>query len=645
MRLHRPLCRSLGAVLAGGLALAVSAAPAWATAEASIDQVLVDDTGTVQMLFGVSGLPAGVEPELGSVAVELDGEPVGGVSAEPAADNIERTTMLALDTSASMSRGDRFAAAKEAAGGFLEAAPDDVEVGLVTFDSDVEVVAEPTTDHDSIAETLDSLELDQTRGTRLYDGIAEAAWAAGTEGARSVLVLSDGADFSTSGIDTAIDAAESSGVKVDAVALQQSAANQAKLRRITDMSGGSLIPADDPEALKALFAAEAESLSQQMLVRFEKPEGIGNEASLEASVVAGGDTYTDTAFVSLASTEFAAASKGVTAPAPLVGERGLWLGAFALAAGLAGLLAVVLVGRDSGTARATQRQLALYTIAGPAGAARPVGGDNGSTTTGVRGSAVALAQSVVAKADVETTLSQRLTAAGLSLTAAEWLLLHAGIAILSGIVGLVLGGAPGVVLFLAAGGIIPWLFISYRRGRRLAAFHAQLPETLQLIAGALSAGLSLPQAVDTAVREGADPMAGELRRALVEQRLGVSIEDALDGVAQRMTSEDFGWVVMAIRIQREVGGNLAELLTTVAATIREREYLRRQVKVLTAEGRFSAWILGLLPIAMVVYLMFARPDYLRPMYTEPVGMLMSVAGVVLLGIGVWSMAKLVRVET
>ncbi len=112
--------------------------------------------------------------------------------------------------------------------------------------------------------------------------------------------------------------------------------------------------------------------------------------------------------------------------------------------------------------------------------------------------------------------------------------------------------------------------------------------------------------MDTVVREGQQPITGEFNRALVEARLGVPIEDALDGIAERMKSKDFGWVVMAIRIQREVGGNLAELLTTVAATLRERERLRRQVSVLSAEGRLSAWILGLLPVVFALYLV-ARP--------------------------------------
>ena len=108
------------------------------------------------------------------------------------------------------------------------------------------------------------------------------------------------------------------------------------------------------------------------------------------------------------------------------------------------------------------------------------------------------------------------------------------------------------------------------------------------MSGSLAAGLSLAQSIDTIVREGTEPIASEFRRVLVETRLGVTLEDALEGVAERFESKDFEWVVMAIRIQRQVGGNLAELLDTVAATMREREYVRRQVAALAAEGKLSA---------------------------------------------------------
>jgi tight adherence protein B len=167
---------------------------------------------------------------------------------------------------------------------------------------------------------------------------------------------------------------------------------------------------------------------------------------------------------------------------------------------------------------------------------------------------------------------------------------------------------------------------------------------LQLIAGSLSAGYSMPQAIDTVVREGSQPISGEFNRALVEARLGVPMEDAMEGIADRMKSKDFAWVVMAIRIQREVGGNLAELLTTVSGTLRERETLRRQVKVLSAEGRLSAWILGLLPPVFALYLALAQPSYLKPLVTEALGWLLLAVGLVLLAVGALWMRKAVKVE-
>ena len=128
-----------------------------------------------------------------------------------------------------------------------------------------------------------------------------------------------------------------------------------------------------------------------------------------------------------------------------------------------------------------------------------------------------------------------------------------------------------------------------------------------MLAGSLQAGYSLPQALDTVVREGQPPMSVEFNRALVESRLGMPVEDALEGIGRRLSSQDFSWVVMAVRIQRDVGGNLAELLMTVADTLRERERLRRQVKVLSAEGRLSGWILGGLPIVFFAYLALTEP--------------------------------------
>ena len=118
----------------------------------------------------------------------------------------------------------------------------------------------------------------------------------------------------------------------------------------------------------------------------------------------------------------------------------------------------------------------------------------------------------------------------------------------------------------------------------------------------------------------------------------------MECVAERMQSRDFGWVVMAIRIQRDVGGNLAELLLTVAATLREREFLRRHVRALSAEGRLSCYILGGLPPGFMVYLALTKPDYVGVMYTTPLGWILVIIMAVLLFVGIFWMSKLAKVD-
>jgi tight adherence protein B len=245
---------------------------------------------------------------------------------------------------------------------------------------------------------------------------------------------------------------------------------------------------------------------------------------------------------------------------------------------------------------------------------------------------------------LEERIALRLEGAGSDLRPAEWLLVHAGVAVVSTLLGLLLGGLLLGTIGLVAGVVGPWAHLGFRRSRRRKAFNAMLPDALQLMAGALEAGLSLPQATDTIVREGMEPISSEFKRALVETRLGVDLEDALDGVAERLESEDLGWVVMAIRIQRPIGGNLAELLGTVAATMREREYMRRQVAALAAEGKLSAWVLGGLPPAFLLYLLVANRDYVLPLFTTAIGLMMLGGAGALLTVGAFWMSKLVKVE-
>jgi tight adherence protein B len=631
--------RLLCATFAGAFALA-PVASAHATGAGSIDHL--DASGrTVKMLFSVPSETAA--PDLDSVVVKVGGTTVDATATPVKAGEIKRTTVLALDVSDSM-KGERFEAAKQAALTYLDNAPADVAVGLVTFAGEVTVIDSPTTDHASLEQAIGDLAL--SRGTALYDGVLEALVQAGPEGQRDVIVLSDGADTTSTQLDDVVAGAKESDVGVNVVALEQSRDNQAKLRQITDASEGTVLPADDPAALAAVFRQEADALAQQILIEFEAPRS--GEATVTASLETDGETYTDSAFATLTAPESSPVANGKPLPVepsgPAVDTRFLYGGLSALGLGIALILGLLLIGKPKrGQGTLIERQLSFY----GAGAPQPHASVHMTASrpqVNVRDSAVAAAGKLAEKAGFEERLTQRLSAAGVALTTAEWLLLHAGVAIVSALVGMLLGGLVAMVLFLALGAAGPWLFLALKAGRRLKAFGSQLPDTLQLMSGGLSAGLSLPQAVDTVVREGSEPMAGELRRSLVEQRLGVDIEDALDGVAERMQSKDFTWVVMAIRVQREVGGNLAELLNTVAGTMREREYLRRQVKTLSAEGRLSAWILGGLPVGFALYLSVSQPEYLEKLYTTPFGLMLAGVGVVLLTLGAFVMKSLVKVE-
>jgi tight adherence protein B len=627
------------------------AAPAQA-AETTIEHSEKDGE-LLQVVVSVADARDDVSDQVGTVTATFGGEPVTA-TAQPLSDSgetVQRTAVLAMDVSNSMA-GDRFEAAKAAANVFLDTVPSDISVGLVTFAADVTVEQEPTQDREVLRAAIDELEL--SRRTRLYDGVAAAVQSAGSDGVRSVLVLSDGADFgSTTSLAKVGRAVEASEVKVNVVALAQKSAARAKLQTIADAGHGTVLAADDPEALAAVFADEAEALAQQVLVSVAPPaELAGDEGTLALTMQVDGEPVTDEAFVVLPAVEQQTVGGGEVTAAATPAESGLEIPRELMfgglgAATLAVLFIVVLAAGGAGEHKkqdAVDRSIEAYTRQG----ARKIAAANRENQPqGMTASAVAVAENVLdSQKGLEAALGGRLEAAGLALKPAEWLLLHLGVAIGLGIFGLLLGGGSVVFMLvgIVLGLLLPWFFLSFKRRSRIKAFNAQLADTLQLMAGSLSAGLSLAQSVDTVVREGTDPMAGEFRRAIIEARLGVEIEDALNGIADRMNSVDFEWVVMAIRIQRSVGGNLSELLNKVADTIREREYLERQVKALSAEGRLSVWILGGLPPGFMAYLGMANPSYLEPLFRSPLGWAMLILMSIMLTAGIFWMKKVVKVE-
>ncbi|SDB87029.1 tight adherence protein B [Raineyella antarctica] len=184
--------------------------------------------------------------------------------------------------------------------------------------------------------------------------------------------------------------------------------------------------------------------------------------------------------------------------------------------------------------------------------------------------------------------------------------------------------------------VVARLVVSVRTSRRRQAFSDQLSEILQTMAANLRAGTSLPQAMQVLASEAEEPARSEFVRVGNELRVGRPMNNALEAMADRMKSTDFGWVAQAIAINREVGGNLADVLDGVAFTLRERAALRRQVDALSAEGRMSGWVLMALPFGLLLVISTMNPHYFDPMLQNPIGWLMIGLGVILLILGaIW----------
>jgi tight adherence protein B len=325
-----------------------------------------------------------------------------------------------------------------------------------------------------------------------------------------------------------------------------------------------------------------------------------------------------------------------------------------LALGLAGVcaalslvvVAVVAVPELVHGRRRVQKLVARYATAGPATSSPASKNGRQRADGALKERALRLADRVAARRGIGERLALRLDRAAVPWQPNEWILLCVGVGVGAALVSSLLLGSllPGPPLGLAAGWLGPRLFLSVRAGRRSAAFGAELPDALQLVASGLSSGYSLLQALDSVVRLGQGPVAVEVGRALAQSRLGTPIEDALEQAADRVGSVDFRWVVMAMRVQREIGGNLADVLLQVAGTIRERAWLRRHVKALSAEGRLSGLILAALPVVIGGYLFLVRPEYVGRLVTEPLGLVMLAVSAVMLGIGMVWMNKIAKVE-
>ncbi len=240
----------------------------------------------------------------------------------------------------------------------------------------------------------------------------------------------------------------------------------------------------------------------------------------------------------------------------------------------------------------------------------------------------------------------QLARADLKLTVTEFMAMHVIAAVVAGVLGTmffqtpIIGGVAGIAGFFA-----PRFYVSRKQSKRLQAFEGQLPDTLSLWVNALRSGYSVLQAMEAISKEAPEPTATEFRRVVQEAQLGIPMQDALEHLHTRMPSEDLDLVNTAVNIQREVGGNLAEILEVIGHTIRERIRLKGEIRVLTSQGRITGWVISLMPILLTVFLYFVSPSYMGGMVENRMcGWPMLGCGLGLIGTGTAVIQKIVDIE-
>jgi tight adherence protein B len=257
-----------------------------------------------------------------------------------------------------------------------------------------------------------------------------------------------------------------------------------------------------------------------------------------------------------------------------------------------------------------------------------------------RSAALAQLNKVVEKRDFGANLLRDLGAADLKLKPSEFIALWVGaivgIPVVLFLIGFVIPSLQHPIILLGGlllGFIAPRFWLNWRKNGRLKAFNKQLPDTVTLIANALRAGSSFLQAIELVVRESRPPISIEFSRVIREVNLGLPFEQALENMVRRVRSDDLELMATAISIQHQVGGNLAEILDSIAYTIRERVRIKGEIRTLTAQQRMSGYVVGFLPIGLAGFLFIAAPGFMEPMFANPPEVLGLPAGVVILIFG------------
>jgi tight adherence protein B len=586
----------------------------------------------------------------GAVTVLENGQQVTGVSVTAVGATVRQKfgVVLVLDASTSM-EGRPERAALAAARAFAATRKPEEELGLVTYNVAPKLVLPLSTDDTTIDDALSKQPV-FIGGTHIFDAVVRSlnVLKSAHVKAGTIVLLSDGQEARAHHNDTgrheseatAAAAARSAHVRVFTVGLRSRLAHLSVLRLLARDTGGRYVEARSIDALKSIYNQLGSQLANEYLIRYGSSADPGRRVGVAVKVkgIAG------VATTAYETPKLALPKASPHAPyQPSLSHR-IWTSALTMV--FVGLIAAALVGGGavaivSGPYQGTVRQRMAEFVSVPSA----IRDSSRRPTAQVTEKMLQGTHNLLRNATWWQRFRWELEVASISMPAEQIVVLSlVGSVFALAVIKFVTGS---ILLSLAVGIVIPFVVRSYIKrelSKRREKFAEQLPDNLQVLASALRAGHSFIGALAVVVDDAPEPARSEFQRVIADEQLGVPVDQALHVVVERMDNRDLEQVALVAALQHETGGNTAEVLDRVTATIRERFELRRTVRTLTAQGRMSRWILTLLPIFLFLVVNVINPGYMHILYSSGAGKVILVFAVISVTAGSFVIKRIVNIK-
>jgi tight adherence protein B len=578
-----------------------------------------------QMMRLTASSPLGVG--VTQMTVTENGLPVTGltVTTEGAASGGRPGTMLLIDRSDSM-HGASLQSAINAARAFVAAHSSSEPVGIMYFAPTATVAAAPTTDTAALDRALATVP-PTLPGTHIMDAastaLAQLRAAGATEG--TLVILSDGQDTGSTTTEARLaNQAAAQHVGIYTVGMQDQSFVGTTLQSLAAESGGSYLTTT-PAGVVSLYQQLGVQLSNQYVLRYRSPVPKGNLVNVNVNVPGYPPA---TASYSTVGTAYA------TVPHGFLQSTSAVLLLSVMIAAIVGVAAWALTRkRVEVSARVGEYML-------PAGAVTGRERERSLIELALGDSQARAMQ----RSPRWRALGTELDVAGIPIAPLQYVILSViAIPIVGGLAYLILGKPIAAAFGLLSPFVAQW-FARFRADKQRRLFDAQLPDNLSVVASAMRAGQTFIGALQSVVDTAPEPSKSELRRAVTDAQLGVPIDEALEALGERLKSTEFQHVALIASLQKDTGGNTAEVVEVVADTIRERLELKQMVRALTAQGRLAGLILSLLPLGLLLIISFLNPTYMHPMFHTTAGVILLIVAGVMTIAGGFAIRKIVTIE-